>query len=231
MSNMLCEPEPSVDARLKLLHSVALFAGLTEGAFEALAELATEKRYPKGAIIISEGDDAQSVYIVASGKVKIYLVSETGRELVLEQCGPGEYFGEIALLDDAPRSASVTVLEPCELLAVSRQAFQSLVASRPELAEGVIEQLAQRVRVLTNRVRSFALGDAYGRLVATLMSLAKPQDGVWVIEEQITHYELANMVGASREMVSRVFRDLRTGGYVTVENRQITILRKLPRSW
>lgn len=215
----------------ELLASVDLFRHCDTAGITAIAQLTASRTYPKGAIVVNEGDPASALFVVASGQLKIYLTNAAGREYVLQRCGPGDYFGELALLDDAPRSASVMALQPCRLLALSGADFLQHMMQEPQTARQLLPQLTQRVRQLTERVRSLALGDVYERLVSVLMGMAKQHGDVWIIEDRPSHQEIANMVGASREMVSRLLRDLVTGGYVESEKRRITLLRKLPPRW
>lgn len=214
-----------------MLGNVSLFAGLPEQDIAMISNLATTRTYPKNTIIISEGDRSDSLYAVLSGKVKVYLSDDEGKEIILNIQGEGEYFGELALLDDAPRSASVMTLEESRMAVVSKTGFEDCLAKNPEMALRVIRGLSARLRNLTENVKSLALMDVYGRVARTLLDLAEGEGDMLVINQKLTQRDIANMVGASREMVSRILKDLSTGGYITIKNKTITINEKLPPGW
>jgi CRP/FNR family cyclic AMP-dependent transcriptional regulator len=194
------------------------------------AKHAVTRTIPKNTIVVSEGDETDSLYIIVSGKVKIYVSDEKGKEIVLNESGPGEYFGEM-VLDEGPRSASVMTLEPTQFLVVPKEDFRDFVLNSPEFALHLILKLIKRVRALTNDVKSLALMDVYGRVARMLLDLAVERDGALVVEDKPTQQEMANRVGSSREMISRIFGDLTTGGYIRVDKDRIVIAKALPRAW
>ena len=206
------------------------FLGLSEQDLGALAQRAVTRAYPKGSIIINEGDETDSLYIVLSGKVKVFLADEEGREVILDTHGPGEYFGEM-VLDEGPRSASVITLEPCRFQIVPKSEIQALLRSHPEFAAHLVNKLIQRIRVLTEHVKSLALQNVYGRFAKLVQDLAVEQNGQRVIPDKPSQQEMANRIGASREMVNRILKDLTTGGYLAVEERRIVIRKPLPANW
>lgn len=214
-----------------MLSDVSLFAELPAADIDALSKLALIKTYPKNTVIISEGDTSDSLYGVLSGKVKVYLSDDEGKEIIINMLGAGDYFGELALIDEAPRSASVMTTEECKLAVLSKSAFESVMESHPQIAIRVISGLVKRLRNLTENVKSLALMDVYGRVARTLLELAEDQDGRKVILQKLTQRDIASMVGASREMVSRILKDLTIGGYITIQNKTITINEKLPPGW
>lgn len=203
---------------------------LNEGELKAVAQRALTRTFPKNAIVVTEGDRTDSLYIIVSGRVKVYVSDEKGKEIVLNEAGPGEYFGEL-MLDEGPRSASVMTLEPTRFLVVPKEDFREFVAKSPEFALHLISKLIRRVRALTNDVKSLALMDVYGRVARMLLDLAVERDGALVIEDRPTQQEMANRVGASREMVNKILKDLTEGGYIAVERDRITIARALPSGW
>jgi CRP/FNR family cyclic AMP-dependent transcriptional regulator len=203
---------------------------LPESLLERLARQAVTRSYPKNAVIVTEGDESDSLYILLSGRAKVYVSGEGGRELYLNQLHPGEYFGEVRL-DGGPRSASVTALEDCRCAILRGDDLARALAEHPEFALHVIRKLAHRVRALTESARSLALMDVYGRVAALLLELAEQRDGHLEIRERPTQREIASRVGASREMVSRILKDLETGGYITVERELIVIHRHPPKRW
>jgi CRP/FNR family cyclic AMP-dependent transcriptional regulator len=214
-----------------MLENIPLFSVLAKEELDAISRLAVTRNYPKNSVIINEGDHTDSLYVILSGKVKIFLTDDQQKEVIVAIQREGDYFGELALLDEAPRSASVMTMEPCSLLIVSRNAFERHLASDPKLAISLMRGLAARLRATTENVKSLALLDVYGRIARTLLQFAKEEDGHHVIDDKLTHQDLANMVGASREMVSRIMKDLARGGYIKTEGKRITIKDKLPPGW
>ncbi len=211
-----------------MLANVPIFSGLSDDELAQVSKHAVTRAFPKQVIIINEGDQTDSLYVILKGKVKVFLSDEQGKEVVLNTQGPGEYFGELALLDDAERSASVMTLEPSSFMMISKQSFQDLLAAHPSIAYSVIQGLTQRVRTLTDNVKSLALMDVYGRVAKTLLNMATTQDDRMVIEDKLTQQDIANRVGASREMVSRILKDLAIGGYISFEKKHIVINEQLP---
>lgn len=214
-----------------MLGKVALFSELSRDQLDFLTARSSARTYPKGAIIVNEGDEASSLFVIQAGTVKTYLSDDSGKEVVLSTQGPGEYFGDLALFDDAPRSASVMAIEPCKVLVISKSVLREALVERPEIALLLMKGLASRVRALTESVRTFALLDVFGRLVRTLYQLASDKEEGLLIDQKLTQQELANRIGASREMVSRIMNDLVEGGYIRIEGKRILICKKIPSSW
>ena len=203
---------------------------LTSAELRAIARHGVTRAFPNRTIIVSEGDSTDSLYIILSGRVRVFVADEHGKEITLSTQGQGEYFGEM-VLDGGPRSASVMTLEATRFLVVTQQDFRSFIARSPEFALHLISKLIRRVRVLTGNVKSLALMDVYGRVARLLLELAQESGGKRVIERCPTQQEMANRVGASREMISRIMKDLSAGGYVIVDRRRVTIARSLPEAW
>jgi CRP/FNR family transcriptional regulator, cyclic AMP receptor protein len=203
---------------------------LPQALLDKVGAVATVRTFPKRAIIVTEGDDSDSIYVMLSGKARVFVADEKGREVQLNQLGPGEYFGEVTL-DGGPRSASVTALEDCRCAVVKRAELTQVLDQTPELALHIVRKLARRVRDLTDNVRSLALMDVYGRVARLLLELAEEKQGKLVISEPLTHKDIASRVGASREMISRIFSDLSDGGYVRKEEGHFVIARKPPPRW
>ncbi|UCH49268.1 MAG: Crp/Fnr family transcriptional regulator [Betaproteobacteria bacterium] len=214
-----------------MLKDVGGFEGLSDEQIGLLTNRAAVRTYPKGAVIVSEGDEGNSLFLIQSGSVKAFLSDENGREVVLSTQKQGEYFGDLALFDDAPRSASIMALEPCKVMIITKAQLREAIKEDPEIGFSLLHGLAKRVRILTENVRTLALLDVFGRLVKTLYDLAEEKEGVLVIEQRLTQQDLANRIGASREMVSRIMHDLIQGGYLERETRRITIRKKIPSSW
>jgi len=212
------------------LKKIPLFEGVPEADLRALAERTVTRTYPKQAIIVSEGDESDSLFLILAGRVKIYLADEHGKELILAIKGPGQYFGEM-VLDEEPRSASVMTLEAAQFAVLSRADFRSFLLEHPAVSLEVIQNLIRVARGLNRSVRNLAMLDVYGRVARTLLDLAVERDGKMVIPERLTQKDIAARVGASREMINRVLRDLTTGGYVSVEGGRITINKAPPARW
>jgi CRP/FNR family cyclic AMP-dependent transcriptional regulator len=214
-----------------MLQHVHLFSALGVDDATLLTDHSITRSYPANTMLITEGDHSDSLYVILEGEVKVFVSDENGKEAILNLMGPGEYFGELALLDDSPRSASVMTIVPTKVMIISKQDFKNCLSSNPELAYNLIRLLIQQVRSLTDSVKNLSLMDVYGRVAHTLLDLAKEKDGKQIIEQRLTHQDIASMVGSSREMVSRILKDLSTGGYITVNKNQIVINEKLPAGW
>jgi len=196
-------------------------------------ELATRgqiRSFPKNTVFINEGDRGDSLFVIVNGRVKVYVSDNQGREMILDVHGPGQYVGEMAL-DGRPRSASVMTLEPTTCSMMTRETLRDAIAANPDLAMALIEELIDRARAATDTIKTLALMDVYGRVARLLLSLARERDGKLVVPERLTQQDIADRVGASRDMISRIFKDLTTGGYVTVVDRQITLNRRPPARW
>jgi CRP/FNR family cyclic AMP-dependent transcriptional regulator len=212
------------------LQRVSLFAGLSGPEIAALADAAVVRTFPKNTIVVTEGERSDSLYVILSGRVKVFVADENGKELVLNVEGPGEYFGELAL-DEGPRTASVGTLEPCKLAVIPNEALRAFLAARPETALQLMRGLIGRVRHMTESIKDLALLDVYGRVAKLLLEVATEVDGRLIVEQRLTHQQIADRINASREMVSRILKDLTTGGYIGTEDGRIVIHRRPPRAW
>jgi len=205
-------------------------APLGEDLLRQIAATGVIRSFPKNTVLINEGDQGDSLFILLTGKVKVFASNTAGKEVVIAFHGPGEYVGEMSL-DGAPRSASVMTTEATTCAVVSRAQFREFILAHPDFALHLIEKLIQRVRTATENVKSLALSDVYGRLVRLLTSLAAEREGRMIVPEKLTQQDIAERVGASRDMISRLMKDLVGGGYLAVEDRTIVILRKPPPGW
>lgn len=213
------------------LKNVPLFSSLTTEELQPILDMATTRSLPANSIVVSEGDQTDSLYVILSGRVKVFLSDDDGKEITLAIEGPGDYFGEM-VLDGGPRSASVMTVEPAQFSVFRKADIEKYLHNNPAVAVNIIRQLISRIRTLTDSVRSLALLDVYGRLRKLLLDLAEEQPGgERVIKEKITQQELANRVGASREMVSKILKDLSIGGYINVDKKIITIVKDPPKGW
>ena len=198
--------------------------------FQAVASRGQVRSFPAHAILINEGDSTDSLYIVLTGRVKAYASSEDGREVVLTEYGPGEYFGELSL-DGARRSASIKAIEPCTCRVVQGADLQAFLADYPDFSAHLTRKLIGMVRRLTSQVRSLALQDVYSRVVHLLNELSDASGNERVLRHKLTQQDIADRVGSSREMVNRVMKELAAGGYVTQREGRIVLLRKPPSAW
>jgi CRP/FNR family cyclic AMP-dependent transcriptional regulator len=212
------------------LKAVPLFSALPQQEIATLADGAIVRTFPKNTIVVTEGERSDSLYVILSGRVKVFVSDEHGKDVVLRVEGPGEYFGELAL-DEGPRTASVATLEPCKMAVIANDVLRGLLASHPEAAVQLIRGLIGRMRYMTENLKDLALLDVYGRVAKLLLELATEADGRLVIDQRLTQQDIADRVSASREMVSRILKDLTTGGYIANEGGKIVIQRRPPRAW
>ncbi len=197
----------------------------------ALAARGTPRSYRKGTLIIEEGTQGDTLYLLLAGKVKAFSSDARGREVVYGVYGAGDYFGEMSL-DGGPRSASVMAETLCACAVLTRQTLREHIRAEPEFAFELLARVIRRARLATQSARSMALLDAYGRLVQLLDSVASRQaDGWRVITPRMTHADMAARVGCSREMVSRLIKDLERGGYVMQVETRLKLAPTLPMRW
>lgn len=206
------------------------FTTLDEEALRALAPHGVIRNFPKHAVIVNEGDDTDALYVLLAGRVKAFVGDDQGREVIVNTIEVGDYFGEL-ILDGGPRAASVMALEPCRTLAIPRRDVLEMLATNPGFARDLMEKLIGKVRSLTMRVRDLALKDVYGRFLQFVNDHAIEDGGTRVVPERLTQHDIAARIGGSREMVSRVVRDLTEGGYISVERKRIRVLKRLPSRW
>lgn len=215
-----------------ILQNVELFQGLSVDELAALVASSTSRSFPKSTVVIHENDPADSLFIIESGKVKVYCSDKNGKEFIMNTQEEGDYFGELALLDDSSRSASVRTVEKCSFCIIFKDDFNHVLDSHPNIARKLIRNLAARVRKLTADVKSLALQDVYGRVANVLTELAEERgDGTLIIPEKLTQQDIADRVGASREMVARILKDLTIGDYIRFEGRHIIINSRLPAKY
>lgn len=220
------------------LRRVALLDSLDEEALALIHAHASVRTLPKGSTVIHAGEAAQSVWALLSGRAKLFLSNEDGKEIVLGTLEAGECFGEVALLEDSVMAAGVATVEPTRLLCIPRHVLAEIAQHDAQFALQLAQRLAQQVRRLSEQVRSLGLCNVYQRLAHTLSAMSEPHADATpsssiqrVIHHRFTHQELAKRIGASREMVTRIFRDLIVGGYLRVEGKRLIIAKKLPASW
>ena len=210
----------------QILKGVPLFSLFSDAQLSQLLTCVQHRSYPRNAFILRAGEETDALYLVLSGRVKVLIPDEEGHEVILSIIGPQEYFGEMGLLDDQPRSASVETLESCEMLRLSKAGFTNILKDNFELAMLIIRNLVKRLREADRKIESLALIDVYGRVARLLLDMAENLDGKWVVEHAPPKQEIARMIGASREMVSRVVKDLHGKGLIRAEKRRIYVLDK-----
>ena len=213
-----------------MLENVPLFSGLPKEALAEIEQHGSVKSYKKNVIVINQDDETYSLYVILKGSVKVFVSGEDGREAVLNHQQAGDYFGDLALIDKQPRVASVMTTEPSKFMIISREDFLKCLSKNPEIAINLIKPMTSRIRMLAKNVSSLALLDVYGRVARTLLDQSEEQ-GDNLVTEKLTQQEIADMVGASRAMVSRILKDLKEGGYISIEKKRITIHHKLPSRW
>lgn len=210
-----------------------LYASLTP-ELRALAVRGILRSYPKKAILINEGEEGDSLFVLLKGSVKVFAMDQDGREITYGKIQAGDYFGEMSL-DGGPRSASVMTLEPSICALLMRAEVSEHLAADPGFAINLVVQVIRRARAATEVARNMALMDVYSRLVVTLEAQAEVLEDVEpaypLVLEKVTHQDIASRIGASREMVSRLLKDLEKGGYIEMGTRRITVLSKLPTRW
>lgn len=213
-----------------VLKAVPLFSALPDEEIKALARATVVRSYPKHRIIVTEGERSDSLYVILSGRVKVYVSDDAGKDLVLNFEGPGEWFGELAL-DEGPRSASVATIEPAKMAVIQNDILRQFLATYPTAALAVIRALIARARHMTAMIKDIAMLDVYGRVAKLLLELARDVDGRLIVEERLTQQAIGERVNASREMVSRILKDLSIGGYITHEPAGLVIHRIPRRGW
>jgi CRP/FNR family cyclic AMP-dependent transcriptional regulator len=214
------------------LKKISYLANLPDEALSTLAAKAKSAKYPKKATIIMEGDETSSLYIILSGKVRVYSSDDkNSKEVTLLLQEAGTHFGELALLSDEPRSATVETLEKTVCGIISKTDFLNWLSQHPDIAIALLGVLSEKIRYLTEKVKQMALSNVYERTVKLLNEMAKKEGDIFVIYNKPTQDDLAKMVGASREMINKVMHELTKGAYIVVQDNTLRIERTLPASW
>jgi CRP/FNR family cyclic AMP-dependent transcriptional regulator len=207
------------------LASVPMFSGLQRDELLKFAELTRERTYPKGSVILFQGDPGDSLYVLRQGRAKVVLIGEDGREVILGVLEPGAHFGELALIDDQPRSAHVIAMEDSQLLILRREDFRRRVEANPSVAWALLTELSRRLRRADQKIGGLVLLDVPGRISRLLLDLsAESSNGT--IEKPLTHQTIAQMIGASRETVSRAMKEFQEEGLIRVERRRIAVANR-----
>ena len=211
----------------QILKTVRLFSTLSDEQLRMLQPYLQLRSFARNTLVMRAGEETDALYIILSGRVKVLIPDDEGREVILAFMGPNEFFGEMGLLDDQPRSASVETVEPCEMLRFSKSGFMTCLKDNFDLAMIIIRNLVKRLRDADRSIESLALIDVYGRVARLLLDQAQEIDGLWIVKQAPPKQEMARMIGASREMVSRVMKDLQQRGYIRAEKRKVVLLDKI----
>jgi CRP-like cAMP-binding protein len=217
----------SLLTHLDLIRRIPIFSMLTENEATLLAEHAVKKRFKRGENLLTQGERSNALFIVLTGKARVVVQDERQREVILSDLQPGECVGEMSLIDNEPHSATVRADSVCDVLVLETQAFARCLAENSSLSYGVMRDLAQRLRQADRKIQSLALSDVYGRVATALLDMAEtPATGPMVIRERISRQDLAKMIGASREMVSRVMKEFEKSGFIEISDQGCTWIRK-----
>ena len=213
----------NIGLSLVVLRNVPLFSGLDESELQRLSQVAARRRAARGEQVVRAGEDAESLIVLLTGRAKVTNFDEEGREIILAWLGPSEFFGEMGLIDGSPRSASVVAVEPCELLVIGKNEFQRCMQDNFQVAQKLMRILVRRLREADRNIESLALLDVYGRVARLLLDMSEEEGGKRLVRQKISQHDMGRMIGASREMVSKVMRDLEVGGYIICDSDLITI--------
>jgi CRP-like cAMP-binding protein len=211
----------------ELLRSVPLFSELSDVDIASLARLAARRNYPKDTVVFFENEEGDFFFTIVGGRIKVTILGDDGREIILSMLGPGDFFGEMALLDNEPRSATAIAVEESELLSLHRTDFQSVIGDNPAISNALIKVLTARLRRANHQISTLALLDVYGRVARVILDMAKEEgrrlkDGR-IAFRRATHQEIANRIGTTRETVTRMLKDLERQGLVKVEGRELVL--------
>ncbi len=209
-------------ATVEVVRKVPLFASLSAADLQAFADLCRERSYPRGSVIVFEDDPGDAMYLVGSGQVKVVLIAEDGREVILSVLAEGAVFGEMSVIDDEPRSAHVIAMEDSMLLVLRREDFQNRLRQSPDVAIALLKELSRRLRRADEKIANLVLLDVNGRVASLLLRMAEEEGGDR-ITRRLTHHTIAQMIGSSRETVSRTMRALVDRGVLDVSRRQILL--------
>lgn len=214
-----------------IVRKVTLFAELQDTDVEAIAAIARFKSYPKDHLLFDRGEEGDEFLVVIEGRLKIIFLNEDGRELTLTILSPYQCLGEMSLIDDFPRSASAVALGDLRVLSINKRDFGKLLESHPHIALGLLRQLSRRLRELTEDTAGLIFMDVYQRLARKLLNLSQtlgvPKEGGREIPQRLTHQELANMIGATRETVTKVLNEMESREIISFNKKRVIILNEV----
>ncbi|MDR7150445.1 CRP-like cAMP-binding protein [Hydrogenophaga palleronii] len=217
----------SILSNLDLIRRVPLFSTLTQAQAEAVADSVVKRRYRRGECIVEQGKKSNCLAIVLTGRARVVTTDTRGREVILATMNPGDYIGEMSLIDNQPHSATVRAEVQTDVLILGRVEFARCLPENTSMAYAVMKGLVQRLRHADRKIESLALMDVYGRVARALLEFAQPgSDGVLTIRDRVSRQDVAKMIGASREMVSRVMKDLEERGFIEVRDDGSTVIKE-----
>ena len=219
----------------ELFRQVPLFAGLEDEDLESLISVASRRKFPKDGVIFFEHDVGDALFMIFSGRVKVTILSDDGREIILAMLSDSDFFGEMSLLDNEPRSATAIALQETEMVVLHQRDFLSIVEKRPRVLINLLSVLSSRLRKANQQIGNLALHDVYGRVARILLEMAS-EDGTRQADGRVTfrrptHQEIANMIGATRETVSRMISDLNRQGYIEISGKNVIIQAALTKEF
>jgi CRP/FNR family cyclic AMP-dependent transcriptional regulator len=211
----------------ELLRTVPIFSELTDGDIASLSRLASRRRFPKDTVVFFENEEGDSFFMILEGRIKVTILGDDGREVILSMLGPGDFFGEMALLDNEPRSATAIAVEETELLSLHRTDFQTVLTDNRSITTALIKVLTARLRRANQQISTLALLDVYGRVARVIVDMAREEgrrlrDGR-IAFRRATHQEIANRIGTTRETVTRMLKDLERQGLIHIEGKEIVV--------
>jgi len=211
----------------ELLRTVPIFSELSDADLDSLFRLSTRRHYPKDGVVFFEHEPGDAFFMILKGRIKVTILGDDGREVILTMLGPGDFFGEMSLLDNEPRSATAIASEDSELLSLCRADFQSSLTENRSIMGALIRVLAARLRRANQQISTLALLDVYGRVASVILDMARDEgrrlkDGR-VVFRRATHQEIANRIGTTRETVTRMLKDLERHGLIHVEGREMVL--------
>jgi CRP-like cAMP-binding protein len=211
----------------ELLRTVPIFSELTDGDITSLAKLSSRRRFPKDTVVFFENEEGDSFFMILEGRIKVTILGDDGREVILSMLGPGDFFGEMALLDNEPRSATAIAVEETELLSLNRADFQTVLTDNRSITTALIKILTARLRRANHQISTLALLDVYGRVARVIVDMAREEgrrlrDGR-IAFRRATHQEIANRIGTTRETVTRMLKDLERQGLIHIEGKEIVV--------
>jgi len=199
------------------LQRVPLFSVLSAEQLDVVGRVVVREASSRNRVVFAAGGPSDSLYVILAGRVKVQMSDAEGKEVILAVLGPGEFFGEMSLIDEQPRSATVVALEPCEFLIVRKDDFRRCLLENSEMAELIMRGLVKRLREADRKIESLALLDVYGRVARVLLEFSELENGRRVLRDKLQRQDVAKMIGASREMVSRVMKGLETDGFIVAQ--------------
>ena len=205
---------PATPVSITALRTLPMFETLDQSRIEEIARIASLRRVAKNTVVLHAGDHTDNIYMVLSGELEVQMSDDEGHGVILSRLGCGEMFGEMGAIDEHPRSATVTAIKPCNLVVISQEDFRRCLGANIDFSLYIIHSLVKRLRTADRKIESLALIDVFGRVARLLLDMAETRDGRKVVARHITRQEIARTIGASREMVSRVMRDLQLQGLI-----------------